>query len=805
MKRFFRPKRIELTSSTNLFDYFFLTSIVGAGIFLSIFAFVATIHYQNEDARQSFRFNAEQMHSLVTSKAARFDLQLEVLSQFAAANQSIRSARQVQWLKTRVESMEFTCVSLLRVDPKTNLLWQQKVLKSRSPCKLHDRLEPVVELSDISGPNGSSVAINRIVKLDERGETYLSVTLPKEALSLKSSETMQVSLGIRPLVASAGAREFTLNKEVSVLGSTLLATYTPVSLPQNRPLGWAWIVLAAGMVITLLVGAIIFSLINRNISIQKEVEAKTKDLQVATDRAVYANQTKSRFLANVSHEVRTPLNLILGMAEVLSETPISPEQKNYVETFRRAGNHLLGLVNDILDVASIEAGEIPYEEHDMSLVELVENVSDFISVACRVKKLTFDYEIDPMVPKLVRGDPKRLRQVLINLLNNSLKYTDRGGITLRTKASGPNILFEIQDTGIGIPQGELDKIFGEFYQVDSGLRRARAGVGLGLSIVKTYVEHLRGTIQVQSEVGVGSTFTVSLALSECGPQTWLDQLKTDFQLESPRKAIIISPNTVQSNFMRSCLEPLGYEVSVIESGRSAVKQLKNRPQSNVHYIVDLIGRDIGGLDVLKNLALSPKELKRTTVLCPMVHREKDPEALRALGVETICYAPIKIGALASALKSGPSKSAAVIPPLFDNKKHSVALPMGIRVLIAEDDEDNRFLIQTYLASLNIEVNFANDGKAALERYKSVAPEIDIVITDIQMPQMDGFELIREIRRFEASEHLSRVPIVALTADAQPEQVERVRTLGGDNYLTKPIGKMQLFNLLTQYGSMQRVG
>jgi signal transduction histidine kinase/CheY-like chemotaxis protein len=576
-----------------------------------------------------------------------------------------------------------------------------------------------------------------------------------------------------------------------VLGQHLNVVYRPTIENHDISLGWAWMVLFCGSVITLLVGGLVFGLINRNIAVQKEVEAKTVDLREASAHAIHANQTKSRFLANVSHEVRTPLNLMLGMAEVLSETPVTVEQRNYIATFRRAGNHLLELVNDVLDVASIEAGEVPYIEEDMSLVELMENVSDFVSVACRVKKLSYTYEIDPAVPKVVRGDSKRLRQVLINLVNNSIKFTERGGIGMRLHMEDGRTLFEVTDTGVGIPPTEVDKIFGEFYQVNSSSTRLRAGVGLGLAIVKTYVEHLRGSVDVQSELGIGSIFKVSLNLQAVGPETWLDDLLRTSPAKAGSRVLVVSPNVPQSGFIRTSLEYLGYQVSVVEAGRSALKLLNSGRDAYSHLIIDLVGRDMGGLDILRNLHLQPEELSKVVVLCPIVHRARDPEFLADLGINQMCYAPIKIGALLKML--APATVKAPVP-----QPAPVEVQKGIRLLIAEDDEDNRFLLQTYLSSLDIELSFANDGRAALERYKGLAPDVDLLITDIQMPRMDGFDLIREVRRFESDKNLDRVPIVALTADAQSEQVERVHSLGGNGYLTKPISKVQLLNLLAKY-------
>lgn len=791
MKRLIPKSPIDLSSEANLFDYFILTSIMGLGVFLSIFAFVTTVHYQYEDALQKFRFNAGQLHSVVSSKAAGHELQMKLLKEFLARD----GAGSLRWLRERARETRFSCVSILDVDPRTGLLWRERALKSGPGCVRRDANEVVVEAGQLDRPNGILQSVTRTERMNARGEMYLAVTLPVEALLPQDLGGLAPEVGGE--LAGAGETDFVVGKELLVLGEELHVTYKPGGAAGELPLSWAWSVLAVGVVITLLVTAVVYSLINRNIAVQKVVEERTLDLREATARAVHANETKSRFLANVSHEVRTPLNLIMGMAEVLSETRITPEQKNYVEAMRRAGQHLLEMLNDVLDVASIEAGEVTYEARELDLVELVENVSDFVSVACRVKKLSYNHDIDPRVPRRVMGDGKRLRQILINLINNAMKFTDRGGITLRVAvAEGDVIVMEVQDTGIGIPATEVEKIFGEFYQVDSSSRRGRAGVGLGLSIVKTYVEHLKGSVEVKSEVGVGSSFTVRLPLPACSPGvSWLDDLKA--ATGSNGRVLVVSPNVVRSIFIRNTLAVAGYDVRVIGLGREALRHLKKSRDEYAHLIVDVVGKDMGGMDVLKEAKLSEAELARTTVLCPIVHRARDPEALNEIGIRRICYTPVKIRELVATMRG----AAAV--PAAEKPARPSGISNGFRLLVAEDDEDNRFLLQTYLASAGVEVSFAADGRAALEHYKGQAPEVDLLLTDIQMPKMDGFELIREVRKFESDRKLEKVKIVALTADAQAEQVERVKAAGGNGYLTKPISKAQLLGLLADLSASKR--
>lgn len=560
---------------------------------------------------------------------------------------------------------------------------------------------------------------------------------------------------------------------------------------------WPLAVLFLGLVITSLFAFLLFSLINRNIEINQVVVEKTKHLAIESQKAIDAAYSKTRFLANVSHEVRTPLNMIMGMAELLKETQLSDKQQEYVENFRNASSHLLSLIDDILDMARIDSNEVKFSGETFNLLYFFEEVCQLIASACRLKKVQFYCQIDPELPQFINTDPRRLRQILINLLNNALKFTEKGSIeltmSLAKDSSDANTQMEIcvRDTGIGIPPAKREEIFRAFYQVNPSVTRTKGGVGLGLSIVQAIVSRFRGTINVSSQEREGSVFTVHLPLNQREEHTLVQNFRWKV---NPIKKILIA-----------CRD-------------QKLSQILMRYASSLKIQTDLYCIDTGDLSLLKiwmknydvifldeSEAIQSKDLSEyidnLKPQAKIVYFDKEGEALpeellKQLNSRvTVAYPPALLSAFYQCIgMQDPSLISEQTREEAVRNQPPMKIDENMSLLIVDDDAGNRTLMKAYLEGITLKTRYASNGQEALEMYKAEVP--DLVVADLQMPIMDGFTLVSRIRELEDTT-LDETKIMILTADALDETAEQARQLNVDAYLTKPIRKGQFLGTISE--------
>ena len=543
------------------------------------------------------------------------------------------------------------------------------------------------------------------------------------------------------------------------------------------------------------------------IRLEQERNAALEEVRTARDIALEASRAKSEFLATMSHEIRTPMNAIIGMAELLTETQLDTDQRNYVEVLSRGANNLLDLINDILDLSKVEAGRLDIEQTEFELQPSVESSIELMAVRAHQKNLELNCRIAPEIPKVLIGDPHRLRQVLVNLIGNAIKFTEKGEVFVEVaqKASAAEgacrLRFDVKDTGIGIPLDKIDKIFEPFTQADSSTTRKYGGTGLGLAISKKIIELMGGRLSVTSELGKGTTFSFTIDLgiqpttgrpvvTEAGPLIGL-------------KILVVDDNDANRLILREMLSRWGVEVRDAESGAIGLAELKRACAAGTPYdlmLLDCRMPDMDGFQVAQAVQSEP-QLVATIMMLTSDNRKGDMDRAKQLGLARYLVKPVKMTDLRAAVETAVGQQMAIAATA---SKPAAATPAvrPLRILVAEDSPDNWILVQAYLRNSPHQIELAENGEIAVKKFQSEA--YDLVFMDMHMPVMDGYSATKAIRQWEQAQasKSSRpsVPIIALSADAMKEDIQKSLEAGCVAHVTKPVKKETLLKTIAAYST-----
>ena len=531
-------------------------------------------------------------------------------------------------------------------------------------------------------------------------------------------------------------------------------------------------------------------------AMERTVIEQSSRLEEALEMAQHASRTKSEFLSAISHDIRTPMNAVMGMADLLAETELAPEQRQYLDIMVANGSAMVDLVNSILDLARIESGRLQLEHAQFDLTDLIDRTMSTFAVRAHHKGLELVARIAPGVPEYLVGDPLRLRQIVVNLIANAIKFTESGAVVLEVESAPrssalTDVSISVTDTGIGIAKDQMDSIYASFAHGKSPMSRNPGGSGIGLSIAKRLVDLMHGEISAASEIRQGSRFCFTAPFGlPCSALAPIPPAMLDL---FGQRVLVVDHHSVNRLMARETMAYCRAEVTEASTGAEALLAIRNAVVMDKPFnivLLDMRMPDTDGHDLIKRIR---HEQLPTAALVPMLYSDDIGQRvaqLREHQLDAYLVKPITRRGLFRAIGRKLAQDNCVSPR--DRLEKLARRPMlslaqrKSRILVAEDSTDNRFLIEAYLRTESCTVTFVLDGQEAVD--KATSNEYDLILMDIQMPKKDGLAATREIRKWESDNSRKPVPIIALTAAAFDEGVEQSLKAGCNAHINKPVKK-----------------